>query len=325
MALIEKRGPNQWRVKIRKKGFPTASKTFPKKAQAERWAREIESSMDSGIYHDYRQACAIALKELLKRYETDVLPRKKSQTPVKAQIRQINRHIGDTTLSMLKSTTIAQYRDLRMETVSNETVRKELLLIRRVIKTAIIDWGIHFPNGNPVEQVRLPKPSPARSRRLCEDEELKLLKSANDYGGYIHNIIVFAIETAMRRGEIVKIQREDIDFEKRTLEINETKTDIPRTIPLSPKALEILQGVTSEKGFIWNLNPDSITKAFERVCQRANIQNLRFHDLRHEGTSRFFEKGLNIMEVSCITGHKDLKMLKRYTHLKAENLAKKLG
>lgn len=324
MALIEKRGPNQWRAKIRKKGFPTASKTFPKKAHAERWAREIECSMDTGIYQDYRQASTTTLKELFCRYETDVLPRKKSQTPVKAHIRQINNIIGSTTLSALNSSVIAQYRDLRTKTVSTETVRKELLLIRRVINTAIIDWGIHSPNGNPVEHIRLPKPSQARTRRLSEEEELKLLKSAKDYGGYIHNIVAFAIETAMRRGEIVKIQREDIDLEKCILEISETKTDIPRTIPLSPRALEIIQNDMPSTGYIWNIKPDSITHAFERVCRKANIQDLRFHDLRHEATSRLFEKGLNIMEVSCITGHRDLKMLKRYTHLKAENLAKKL-
>lgn len=325
MATIEKRGTSQWRVKVRKKGYPVLTQTFTKKAFADRWARDVESSMDKGIFIDHREAEQTTLANVLDRYEREVLPSKKSQKPVKGQIKKIKSFIGDFSLSQVTSSLIAEYRDLRLEEVSNETVRKELLLINRVLRTASIDWGIHLVNGNPIAQIRLPKPGKPRERRLEGNEKERLLKAAKEYGGYILNIIEFAIETAMRRGEIVKIEWKDIDFKKKTLHIDETKTDTPRTIPLSKKAMAILKSEPRNiNGVVWCIQADSITQAFGRVCKTAGIINLRFHDLRHEATSILFEKGLSIMQASSVTGHADLKMLKRYTHLKAEDLVDKL-
>ncbi|MFK5914992.1 MAG: site-specific integrase [Woeseiaceae bacterium] len=325
MATIEKRGDAQWRAKVRKKGFPTLTKTFAKKAIAERWARDVESSMDKGVFIDHREADQTTLSDILDRYEREVLPTKKSQKPVKFQIKLIKQMIGNHSLSRLNSSVIAKFRDNRAKEVSGETIRKDLLLIRRVIHAAVVDWGIQLPNGNPVAVIRLPSPSKARDRRLETGEEKKLLKAAKEYGGNLYNIIVFAIETAMRRGEIINMKWRDIKFDKNTLYIDETKTDSPRTIPLSKLAIEVLKKeVRNIDGFIWNIQPNSITQAFRRICKKAEIEGLRFHDLRHEATSRFFEKGFNIMEVSSITGHKDLKMLKRYTHLKAEDLVHRL-
>ncbi len=129
----------------------------------------------------------------------------------------------------------------------------------------------------------------------------------------------------MQRGEIVRIEWKDINFKNKTLHISKTKTDIPRTIPLSKSAIKILKTeFRNINGTVWCIKADSITQAFKRICNNAEITGLCFHDLRHEATSRFFEKDLNIMEASSITGHKDLRMLKRYTHLKAENLVHKL-
>ena len=198
--------------KIRIKGYPVITQTFSKKALAERWARDVESSMDKGVHIDYREAEQIILSNILDRYERKILPSKKSQKPVIGQIKKIKSIIGGFSLSQLSSSLIAEYRDIRVSEVSNETVRKELLLIRRVLKAATIDWGIHLTNGNPVVQIRLPKPGKARERRLNHKEEEQLLEAANEYGDYIHNIIVFAIETAMRRGEIVRIEWKDINF-----------------------------------------------------------------------------------------------------------------
>ena len=212
MATIEKRGTSQWRVKVRKKGYPVLTQTFSKKALAERWARDVESSMDKDIFIDHREAEQTTLANVLDRYEREVLPTKKSQKPVKGQIKKIKSFIGDFSLSQLTSSIIAEYRDIRVGEVSNETVRKELLLIRRVLKAATIDWGIHLVNGNPVVQIRLPEPGKPRTRRLEHGEKDKLLKIAKEYGGYIHNIITFAIETAMRRSEIIRDRMERYKF-----------------------------------------------------------------------------------------------------------------
>ena len=144
--------------------------------------------------------------------------------------------------------------------------------------------------------------------------------------------ITWAIETAMRRGEIAAMRWEHLDRQARVLLIPETKNGTPREVPLSTVALQVLDSLPRRlDGRVWTMRPDSISQAFERVCRLASagkatgIKGLTFHDLRHEATSRLFEKGLNPMEVAAITGHKTLQMLKRYTHLKAKDLVERLG
>ncbi len=130
----------------------------------------------------------------------------------------------------------------------------------------------------------------------------------------------------MRRGEIAAMRWEHVNRETRVLLIPETKNGTSRRIPLSRAALAALDTLSRRPdGLVWSMRPDSISQAFERVCKAAGIKGLTFHDLRHEATSRLFEKGLNPMQVAAITGHKTLQMLKRYTHLRAEDLVGMLG
>ena len=179
--------------------------------------------------------------------------------------------------------------------------------------------------GNPTEFVRKPRQPNSRDRRLQKDEQGRLQTASEAYGGEIGMIITWAIETAMRRGEIAAMRWEHLDRQARVLLIPETKTGTPRRVPLSTTALAAFNGLSwLPHGKIWSMRPDSISQAFERVCKAACITGLTFHDLRHEATSRLFEQGLNPMEVAAITGHKTLQMLKRYTHLRAEDLVKRL-
>ena len=138
---------------------------------------------------------------------------------------------------------------------------------------------------------------------------------------WLRSIAQFALETAMRRGELVGMRWSHLNLVKRTLRIPDTKIGEAREIPLSSRAIEILNGVPRRiDGRVFGLAANSISQAFERAAERAGIADLRFHDLRHEATSRLFERGLNPMQVAAITGHKTLQMLKRYTHLRAEDL-----
>ena len=122
------------------------------------------------------------------------------------------------------------------------------------------------------------------------------------------------------------MERANLNLTKRTIYLPITKNGEGRGVPLSTTAIEALNRIpTTISGKLFPIPKPTLRGLWSRACRRAGISNLHFHDLRHEATSRFFEKGLNIMEVSAITGHKDLKMLKRYTHLKAEDLALKLG
>lgn len=155
---------------------------------------------------------------------------------------------------------------------------------------------------------------------------LPLLKEAEECGGLIQDIVITALETGARRGEIVEMHWANINFKKRTIILRDSKNSQDREVPLSSQALAVIKRQPRHiNGRVFPIRADSITKAFTRICTKAKLTGLRFHDLRHEATSRFFEKGFETMEVSAITGHKDLAMLKRYTHLKAEDLAKRLG
>ena len=140
-------------------------------------------------------------------------------------------------------------------------------------------------------------------------------------------MILFAIETGMRRSEILFLICENVHLDQRYVHLPDTKNVDSRYVPLSPVALELLRDLLRNKNpdqLVFPIHYEALKIAWRRACSRGGVKDLRFHDLRHEATSRFFEKGLNVMEVAAITGHKDLRMLQRYTHLRAEDLALKL-
>jgi len=154
----------------------------------------------------------------------------------------------------------------------------------------------------------------------------RLIAVALEFNREIAPAIILAIETAMRQGEIAKLRWENIDLDLRTALLPMTKNGTARRFPLSTKAIEALKWCPPpHTGRVFKLTQHAMKYAFREVRKQCGLGNIRFHDLRHEAASRLFEKGLNVMEVAAITGHKNLKMLQRYTHLRAEDLAKKLG
>lgn len=173
---------------------------------------------------------------------------------------------------------------------------------------------------NPVSIVRLPSFFSGRDSLISSGEEKVLLKGCLGYGGEIHDVVVMAIETAMSRGEIVSLKWENVDLAKRTARFIDTKNGESRTVLLSRAAVSILhirKKIPRIDGQVVGMTPEAITRVFEQVCLRAGIDDLRFHDLRHEATSRFFEKGLNPMQVAVITGHKTLHDVKALNALES--------
>lgn len=327
MAQITKRGNLQWRARIRRKGLPDLSKTFETRKDAEAWARSVEREMDRNMFIPSAAAEKVTVQEALERFKTEKLPGLyRGGIHWHSSITHLASALGNLTLASLDSSHVAKYRDQRLKSVGSQTVRHELGLLQRVLKACQIDWGIPLPRGLATELVRKPSLPQGRDRRLRPGEEKKLLEAAEACGGQISLVIRFVLETAMRRGEVGKMRWSHLDFQSRVLEVPETKTGVPRRVPVSSRALAVLRSIPRRlDDKVWEMELDSITHAFGRVCRKAGLPDLRFHDLRHEATSRLFEKKLDMMEVATITGHKTLAMLKRYTHLRAEDLIEKLG
>ena len=327
MATFRKRGPWQWQAQVRKRGQPLQTKTFETRAQAEQWARAIEVEMDKGVFISRAEAESTTLKELLERYLVEVTPLKKGAAAETNRLRVFMRHpLAGRFVAGIRGVDIARARDERLQKVSSSTVKRDLVLLGHVFEVARKEWGIHIQN--PVRDIKLPTDCKPRNRRLQEGEEPRLLAACLEARNtYLLPIVKLALETAMRQGELIRLRWEHINLDRRTVHLPDTKNGESRTVPLSTTAIQVLRTLPqSPHGPAFSVTTtEAIKRAYIRAVRRAGIENLRFHDLRHEATTRLFEKGLNIMEVASITGHKDLRMLRRYTHLKAEDLARKLG
>ena len=232
-------------------------------------------------------------------------------------------------ISKVRALDLAKHRDARLaEGRTGNTVRLELGFLSHVFTVAIKEWG--WPLENPVAKITMPKCSQGRERRLEGDEEARLLCACEVKGAskWLAPIVRFALATGMRRGEMLGLKWVNVDLNKKTVHLaaGATKTDRARTVPLSPEALAVLHAIPrSIDGRVFPLTPTGFGCIFNRAVKRSEIEGLTFHDLRHEATSRLFERGLEIQEVAAITGHQTLQMLKRYTHLRAEDLAEKLA
>lgn len=325
MATIEQRPNGTWRTKIRKKGYPSLSASFDTKAEAQRWASEIEGDMSRKRFVDTREAESTTVAEALARYAREVSQQKKGARQELTRIKTWSESkYGKKSLAELRSSDLADYRDARLsDGLSTNTVRLMLALISHLYTVAIKDWGIEGLS-NPVMKLRMPKGSRERDRRPSSSELAKVIKAA---GGIHHEmpvIIEVAIETAMRRSELLMLGRDNVRAKHALLE--DTKNGTRRLVPLSVRARALIESLPARiDGKVFSLAPHSVSVYFLRACKEAGVENLHFHDLRHEGTSRLFEKGLSIMEVASITGHKTMSMLKRYTHLCPDALADKLG
>lgn len=320
MATYKQRS-GAWFVQVRRKGHKSISRTFNTKAEAERWALSIESSMGVGTYQDNRETLSTTLAQCLDRYESEVVPLKKGANRDRYRVAMWRADkLATKGIGTIKQTDVAQWRDARIASgMSGSTVQKDLALLSHLFTIAIKEWG--FPLTNPVLMIRKPKAAMGRDRRLEHGEEERLLAHCH---AELRVFVIVAIETAMRRGELEGLRREWI--KGRVAYLPDTKNGTRRAVPLSTRALAAIATLPARlDGLLFGLEADAYTKGFGRACKAAGIEDLRLHDLRHEATSRLFEKGLDVMQVSSITGHKSLSMLKRYTHLKADDLAKMLG
>lgn len=327
MATIKKRGDG-WYVQVRRLGYTPLYRTFTSKAAGQRWAREQESLIDrQQAPTDLRTLRSVTLGDLIQRYRDNVTPRKRGAESETLRLRKMAlAPMCALSLADLGPPAVAAYRDTRLLTVTPGTVRRELSLFRCIIDVAMREWGIGLP-VNPVKGVMLPKANAPRERRLNRGDATRIdLALRQTRNPMLRPFIAFAIETAMRRGGLLSLEWGHIDLPKRTAHVPHTKTGTTRTIPLTDNALAILEGVIRDDGKkVFPITLVALRHAWDRLTERAGVGDLHIHDLRHEALSRFCELGLTIPELAVISGHKDPRMLFRYTHLRADDLARKLA
>ena len=325
MASFRKRS-GSWQARIQQKNYPDITKSFGTKIAAQQWARQVESQINLGIFHLGPNLENTTFAELLNKYLENITPYKKGFENETYRINAWLRHpLANRAISTIRAPDFATWRDTRLKNgIGASTIRKDLSIISNLFNIAKTEWGFEAL-VNPIQLIKSPKLPRGRDRRVDIIEVQRLLESLNETNE-VKVIVQLALETGMRRAEILSIEWKNVDLANRFLILPDTKNGESRAVPLSSKAMFLLNDIPrSFSGKVFRTTPNAVTQAFNRACKRINIQNLRFHDLRHEATSRFFELGLNTMEVSAITGHKTLSMLKRYTHLKAKDLALKLG
>ena len=329
MAYFKQLKTKYWQVQIRRYGVKPETKTFPTRDEAKIWARLIESEIDRGIYVSRYEAEHITFSELVHRYQKEVTPFKKSASREISRLKCLDKFFGEVTLARINSEMVACFRDERLSlNLSGATVIKDLNTLSHIIDTAIKEWGLYI-SQNPVKNIRKPRVNNSRSRRLSNEEEIILLAKCREHSLMMESVVIFAIETAMRLGEIINLNWSDINMERQIATLHHTKNGEVRQVPLSNAAIASVGTLPRHIGSLkvfWRWKTVSgFESSWQRVLAKSAIQNFRFHDLRHEATSRLFEMNLNMIEVSTITGHKTLQMLKRYTHFSIDKIVKKIS
>ena len=314
MASIRKRN-GKWHVQVRRVNCKSITKTFTLKKYAERWARDMEQKLDrQELRIDHQEA---TLRDLVNRYLTEVVPLKRSNESEEIVLLSfLKEKFVDLSIYKINAEHFAKYRDRRLKTVKPATFVRQVGILQHLYNTAIKEWGFEFKN--PVKSIRKPIIRNKRNRRLT-DTECQQIVGGNYSHQLLRSIIELALETGMRRGELLRIQRDHI--KDQTLLIPYAKNGESRIIPLTKRARQILDHASLP----FPVSANGLRLAWQRLRERFSIKDLHFHDLRHEAISRFFEKGLSVAEVALISGHKDVRMLFRYTHLKAEDIVGKIN
>jgi integrase len=327
MATIRKHR-EKYQVQVRRKGFPPISKTFLLLSDAKEWARHIERQADRAELGPDRKALElITLGELVARYRDTVLPGKKGGPFERILLSAFLRHpICKKRLSDLTVFDFATWRDEKIakgkgkRPITPKSAKRILSPVQRLLQLAMDEWGIPL-RENPVAKLRMDVIDNRRERRLRPGEFERLTEAAaKSRNPHALPIIRFALQTAMRRGEILALQWRDIDLARRTATIREAKNGHSRTIVLTADAISIIEAAVTGLDDIapgrtlFPVEDNAYKLVWKRLVRRAGIDDLHFHDLRHEAISRLFEIGLTVPEVASISGHRDMRMLFRYAH-----------
>lgn len=342
MATIKKREYGRWQAKVRRKGYPDQSRTFDTKNAAETWARDVERSMDRGVFQSTSDAEQTLFKDLVATFKTDFAPthyrkRNDGREAWRFQCDRLEEFFGEYSIAAIDQKLVRDYRDQRLagtkdrRAVAGSTVRKEIYQLSKILGYAAKELDILLPRGNPVALVRKPKESKSRERRLSDKEwDAMIEQCRRSRNPWVYAAVQLSVEMANRQGELLNFRWQDLHLDRRIMLLTNPdliKNGEPRAVPLTSRAVEIFKSIPkSVSGLVFPVSRETIYAAYRAAIQRAGIKNFTWHDLRHEALSRLGARpDLTPFEIASISGHKTLKMVMKYTHINAEQLAKKLG
>ena len=323
MATIISRN-GKWQARVRRKGFPTQTKTFSKKTDAQKWVRHVEVKIETRElltakpdYPTFRQA--------IERYSYEVSRFKKSHEVEKYRLAKLSElPWANITMDQIDGQHLSKLRLARMSEVSPATVRKELYLISAIFEAARKEWGLNALR-NPVSDIHVPSGANPKRTRIPPEKLLRVFKGLSESKHrYLPHIVTLALETGMRRGEIISLKWEQYARDEGIISLDETKNGYGRHVPLTRRAIEAIEHGESQDELIFPVTANSVRLAWERMKKKNKIEGIRFHDLRHEAISRMFDSGMSAPEVASISGHKTTSMLFRYAHADTQRLREKM-
>lgn len=336
MASVTPYKDGRFRAVVRRTGYKVRSKIFPTERQAKAWARALEAEMDRAQYMDPGEGMRRTVRSLMEKFRDEVSPGRKGAKWEAVRLAYLLRNADfvERRLDQLRSEDIRQWRDDRLKQVSPPSVNREMNLLSGVFSHAIKEWGVGLKE-NPMHLVKRPAAGKPRQRRWSDAEIQAVLKASAfdeskqpaDGREYVGWAVLLAIETAMRLGELCSVCVRDIDLPGRCVTLHDTKNGDARHVPLSKRAQELLKKLVEGKDAgqpLFPLSSDSLGLYFREARNKAGLQDLRFHDTRHEAATRLSKKLSNVLELSAVTGHRSLQSLKVYYNPRADELAAKL-
>jgi integrase len=327
----------------------TVTQSFGNRVEAQRWETQQKVLLAHGIVKQSKPVPAsskFTLTEAIARYCAEILPRKRGRQSEQYLLRYWqSSSLAERLVSAISRADLVAERDkLLGASLTSASARRYLDCLSAVLTACSRDWLLL--DTNPMSQIRKPPNGKPRERRISQ-QELSCILHAARFAPDLQAIIRIALETGMRRSEILGMEWRYVDLEKRVVWLPLTKNGDSRTVPLSLDATNTLRALPRRvDGKLFSKNGTSLSGAFQRAVRRARtaydleakksgtpahelacdpfLRNLRFHDLRHERISSLVEGGFNLIEVAAISGHRTMQCLKRYSHLQTANLIDKL-
>jgi integrase len=338
MATIQKR-KKSWRVQVRRKG-QAVSATFDTKAEAEAWGIKAESRILNGVAVEPLAGASdgpakATAADALLRYADEVSPTKRGARWERVRLKMLVRRypLFGKPITSVSGPDIADWRDARLVAVSPSTVNRELCLISTVFTHAMKEWRLDL-TANPCSLVTKPRKPRPRTQRVSVAERQLIIgelgwdakTEPTSSSQWVAFAFYLALETAMRKGEILSLRWKDVDFDARHAHLDMTKNGDERYVPLSKATMQLLRIVKNQRrdAAVVPVQTGHFDKLFREARQRAGLTHIHFHDNRREAATMMAPKLSNVLELAAITGHKSLSMLQIYYKPKAADLAARL-